>query len=228
MFGSIGGAQGVGGPLHNSIGGEDFIRHIGNDKLIYDFKEGSGTTVHDKSHCGNDGTFGAGAAVPTWKRNSLYFDGGDYVDLTGITHGISTGAFSFVINVSDWNADAMILYQSSQNIPIQNTSDKIRFFISGHRYVSLAGLSTTSPVFAIITRDGSGNLECYLNNKIQKQAQTDAGTIAYAGSAAVSMGSNTAHDDFFLLGTMYSFRILNKGLSGIECQQEYLVNKFSN
>ncbi len=55
---SIGGLNAIGVPLsHNAIGGEPFIRHIGNDKLIFDFKEGSGTTIKDKSHCGNDGTF---------------------------------------------------------------------------------------------------------------------------------------------------------------------------
>lgn len=55
---SIGGQCGIGIPLpNNQIGGENFIRHIGNDKLIFDFKEGSGTTVRDKSHCGNDGVF---------------------------------------------------------------------------------------------------------------------------------------------------------------------------
>jgi len=32
----------------------------------------------------------------------------------------------------------------------------------------------------------------------------------------------------YFLGYYYSFRILNKGLSGIEAQQIYLSNKFSN
>ena len=93
---SIGGNQGVGGPIpRNAIGGENFIRHIGNDKLIYDFKSGNGTTVKDRSREGNDGTFGAGAAAPTWKRNALYFDGGDDVIFPGIhTTGID---FTFII-----------------------------------------------------------------------------------------------------------------------------------
>lgn len=82
MFNQIGGLNAIGSPLPpDQIGGESFIRHIGNDKLIFDFHEGSGTTVHDKSGNGNDGTFGAGVKAPTWKRNSLYFDGGDYIDL---------------------------------------------------------------------------------------------------------------------------------------------------
>ena len=104
MFGQIGGLNAIGAPLlDNQIGGESFIRHIGNDKLLFDFHEGSGTTVHDKSHNNNNGTLGAGDAAPTWKRNSLYFDGGDYVDLTGISHGISTGEFTLCFSMNRLN-----------------------------------------------------------------------------------------------------------------------------
>ena len=78
MFNQIGNVNGIGAPLPpNQMGGENFIRHIGDDKLIFDFKSGNGTIVKDRSRESNNGTFGAGAAAPTWKRNGLYFDGAD-------------------------------------------------------------------------------------------------------------------------------------------------------
>lgn len=48
------------------------------------FNEGSGLKTFDLSGNGNHGTFGAGAAAPTWKPSrtgiALDFDGGDYID----------------------------------------------------------------------------------------------------------------------------------------------------
>ena len=48
---------------------------------IYLCNEGSGTALTDRS--GNDyhGTFGAGAAAPTWSAEGLVFAGGQYVTL---------------------------------------------------------------------------------------------------------------------------------------------------
>jgi len=49
------------------------------------FNEGSGNKVFDLSGNGNDGTFAAGGASPSWLAgkfgSALDFDGGDYVDL---------------------------------------------------------------------------------------------------------------------------------------------------
>lgn len=90
----IGSASGIGAPLPpDRIGGDNFPRYIG-DRLILDFHEGAGTTVQDLSGNGNDGTFGAGAAAPTWERNRLSFDGGDYINCRNdssfdITDGIT-------------------------------------------------------------------------------------------------------------------------------------------
>ena len=226
----IGCGRGIGGALRHALQGESFIRHIGNDKLILDFHEGSGTTIRDKSHCGNDGTFGAGAAAPTWRRNSLYFDGGDYVILTGITHGISTGEFTFCFSVDGFGTDGdRVLYdQETIRLIVYRHSDKITLLFTGtFIYLTDVGIGS-KPTILQITRDTSGNIEAYVNGIAQGAGESNATDESYDGVSKVKMGSNYSNTGSWFIGTMYSFRILNKGLSGIESQQEYLANKFSN
>ena len=227
LFNTIGNNSGIGCPISpNQIGGENFIRHIA-DKLHYQFKEGSGTTCRDLSCEGNDGTFGAGAAAPTWKRNSLYFDGGDYVDLTGIAHGISTGEFTFCFHLNNFPEVDYVFDQLTARIAIFNrsTENYITFYHDGYNQVSDTEIDAILPISFQITRDVSTNLECYVNGRMQGKAQTESGDLTYDGTSVVMLGSNNA-GSVFLTSTMYSFRILNKGLSGIECFQEYLSQKF--
>ena len=222
----IGCGRGIGGALRHTLQGESFIRHIGNDKLIYDFKEGIGTTVHDKSHCGNDGTFGAGAAAPTWKRNSLYFDGGDYVDLTGINHGISTGGFTFCCSMSNFSAGSILYDQEQTRFPIYNHPDRITIDAGATIIITDTGISSISPIIFQITRNLSGGIECFINGKSSDKGITFTTNITYNGISKMVLGARYSQDSLFLTSTMYFFRILNKGLSEIECQNEYLANKF--
>ena len=220
---SIGGQMGIGAPISERIGGESFIRHCGADKLIYDFKAGSGTVVYDKSHNNNNGVFGAGAAAPTWRRNSLYFDGGDYVTLTGINHGISTGEFTISSFLNNFNNNSMYFDQGTVRMYAYCIDNKISF--SG-TYITDTGIPTIKPISIQITRDNSTNLECYINGKAQNKGQSLATDFTYNGTSNVKSGSNYVPSASYLIATMYSLRILNKGLSGIECFQEYLANKF--
>ena len=227
---SIGGQRGIGAPLpNNSIGGENFIRHVGSDKLIVDLHEGSGATVYDKSHNGNNGTFGAGAAAPTWRRNSLYFDGGDYVDLTGISHGITTGGFTFCFSLNRYYgaaAWANILAQHSIAFFITRNNDQIKFYKAGEEVLSDTGISAIVPIIFQVTRDNSGNLECYINGKDSNKGESNTADLTYNGSSFISLGCASDFLNNFITATIYSFHILNRCLSGIECQQEYLANLF--
>ena len=223
----VGGQCGIGSALSpNQIGGESFIRHIGNDKLIYDFKSGSGTVVHDKSHCGNNGTFGAGAAALTWRRNSLYFDGGDYVTLTGINHGISTGGLTFCCSLSNFSDSNYLFDQQTVRFIVNSSDDKIRSYQDSLGYLLTdSGISSITPISSQVTRDNSGNLECYVNGKSSAKGLSASTDVTYNGTSEIRLGSSYTGSNRFT-GTMYSFRILNKGLSGIEAQQIYLSNKF--
>jgi len=235
MFNQIGGLNSVGGPLSdNQIGGESFIRHCGNDKLIYDFKSGSGTTVYDKSHCGNNGTFGVGTAAPTWRRNSLYFDGGDYVncgkqasinDMTEITYVLQ-------INPVVDSATIILIDKDAKKYIYLHTDNKLRGVIFGA--VNANGYTETiiSNVKKniIITFSSIGDRKIYFyvdGTKVPNSTSNIAATLPLTSDANGDLYlASRAGTQYFYTGTMYSFRIFNKGLSGIECQQEYLANKF--
>lgn len=80
---------------HPSIG-----TPVGSAVLQYKMNEGFGTTVHDSSPQGNDGTI-AGSSSPSWSTNgkfgkALSFDGNDYIT---IGSGLS---FSSAVTISAW------------------------------------------------------------------------------------------------------------------------------
>lgn len=84
----------------------------------YDFNQGAGTTLTDISGNGNNGTFGAGGAAPTWIANTggLLFAGGQQVTLpAGITGSVKTIQIFVSAKSSAWNA-------SGYNSPIISSS----------------------------------------------------------------------------------------------------------
>lgn len=230
---SIGNGRGIGGCLRHALQGEDFIRHCGNDKLIFDFKSGSGTVVKDRSREGNDGTFGAGAAAPTWKRNSLYFDGGDYVDCGDKPSLQPTDELTLIINVNhSVIADTLGMIQTNDVygnngylLTVFATNNKFGFYIDENGAGNWKSIFSDNVVTAnvwnclIATFDGTAKL--YQDSFLQVDVDT-ATKITYA-NATTKIGTYKA---LYMTGYIKNVRILNKGLSGIECQQEYLCQKW--
>ena len=225
MFNQIGGLNAIGAPLSpNQIGGESFIRHIGNDKLIFDFHEGSGTKVYDKSHCGNNGTFAAGAAAPTWQRNSLYFDGGDFIDL-GSTHTLAVAKSTFLVQIKPTVLSGyhiIYLLDSTPKFYINVSSYKSLFYNAQNNPEGDTAFVANVSEHRGITHDGA-NTKFYLNGCPDGII---ANTVAVSTTASQgNIGGDTGGTQN-LIGIMYSFRVLDYALSQIEIQQEYLANKF--
>lgn len=234
MFNQIGGLNAVGAPLpSNQIGGESFVRHIGNDKLILDFHGGSGTTVHDKSHCGNDGTFGAGAAAPTWKRNELCFDGGDYItvaddDTLDITSEITLEA---VLRVNN-SAGTYLIFDkrpgtTEYNYYFRINSGYMRFAFYNAEHINLtddtARLEKEIRSHLVCVYDRT-DIKLYKDNtKIKSASQA---SIMIGDASDLVIGKSNYDSVSYLDGSTYILRIYNKVLSPVEIQQNYLVNKF--
>lgn len=73
----------------------------------YDFNQGAGTTLTDLSGNGNNGTFGAAGAAPTWIANTggLLFSGGQQVTLpSGITGSVKTIQIFVSAKSTAWNS----------------------------------------------------------------------------------------------------------------------------
>lgn len=231
MFNQIGGLNSIGAPLPpNQIGGENFIRHVGSDKLILDFHEGSGTIVHDKSHCGNDGTL-TNPTDLTWLRNELEFGG-------------TNGYVSTTIDLTDYSEYTICIffkgYQVGTNIFVGQSKVGDRVF--SMRYITAAAsgerlsvydgvnviygddISINDKCHFIAVEEGSGNSFYLYQNGMLKDS--DDGNLP--SSSAITLLIGCEEEVNYANTIMYFVSVLNKCLSGIECQNEYLLNKFSN
>lgn len=236
MFNQIGGLNAIGAPMSpHQIGGENFIRHIGNDKLIFDFHEGSGTTVRDKSREGNDGTFGAGAAAPTWKRNSLYFDGNDYIDLAqnflAKSDFINGGSVMFIHKVPALSGKQFLFSIEGAWFLVFNADGKVVFDIDG---------SSTAPSSISSSEYDDNNYYCTIVTWDKETSATVRNIIdgVEDGSSTQNLynidalnrisviGDQYNHGGWSLIGSLKMVRILSKCLSGIEAQQIFLSQKW--
>lgn len=104
----VGSVSGIGAPISpDCIGGEEFIRYIG-DKLVLIFCEGGGSVTKDLSGGGNNGRFKS-LHEPKWEKNCVLFDGVDDVINCGRMSGISNifddgGTIVAYINVNSTGA----------------------------------------------------------------------------------------------------------------------------
>jgi lysophospholipase L1-like esterase len=64
----------------------------------YDFLQGSGSVLADKSGSGNNGTLGSGAQAPSWTSQGLYFPAGSNVALPSALNGTQTLFAAVYIN----------------------------------------------------------------------------------------------------------------------------------
>jgi hypothetical protein len=227
MFNSIGNGRGIGGPLRHAVPGENFIRHIGNDKLIFDFKSGSGTTVKDRSREGNDGTLGAGAGAPTWKRNSLYFDGTatEYIDC-GLDYTFANCFFVFRIKPVNAINNRYLFDQSadSRGVLIGYQDGYLNMYSSGYP-TGTAGdtqIETKINIWQDIVIGVNGTKVYGYRNGVEIFKKT--GTWVSMHNDLVV--GNHANKTLGYNGYIKNVRILNRCLSGIEAQNEYLSQKF--
>lgn len=84
--GAISGASAVGSVLSASATAD------------YDFMQGSGTVLTDRSGNNNNGTLGSGTLAPTWTSQGLYFPGGANVSLPAALNGSRTFIAAIYIN----------------------------------------------------------------------------------------------------------------------------------
>lgn len=226
---SIGSTSGIGASLSpNQVGGDNFIRYIG-DRLILDFHEGAGTTVQDLSGNGNDGTFGAGAAAPTWERNRLRFGGSGSIDWIAIsddlTLGLSVMTLEAHIKEDVHVSDAEFIFKGSTNYYLLGVSaNKGILFVLSRDSVddSIEGgadLSITSPSHCTGIWDGS-TMRIYLNGSVQPETQSSSGSVDTSGED-VYLGGGVGFD-----GTISFVRITATTFSAPQVLQEYLWNRF--
>lgn len=234
----IGCGRGIGGCLRHALQGENFIRHVGNDKLIFDFHEGNGITCHDLSHNNNDGTL-TNPTDLTWKRNELQFGGtnGHIVVADDDTLDFGTANFTIIMMLKQRVEDTETVITKNTQVGESPAGEK-----KWQLHMKTSGYYFAANAVVVTNNDTSYDDQCF-HSMILKRVGNDANWnidgkpdgvgvgvfsgLSFSNNINLYIGARITADICFN-GFMKIVRILNKGLSGIECQQEYLANKFSN
>jgi lysophospholipase L1-like esterase len=182
---------------------------------LYDYQQGAvATTLYDKSRNGHNGTFGAGAAAPTWSAAGLVFAGAQ-----GVSVSFATQAPMTIIT-----ALAPSSFAGSQ-IFIASTANNNQDGIAGGKYQSYVGYGavhaqiltdTTSPVIFESDRGVEG-LEVWENGiPIAFSPQS-----SFPLTEAIKMIGESAYSSFCFLGTIYYQAIYSVILTNSERLQAY-------
>ena len=226
----IGCGRGIGGCLRHSLQGENFIRHIGNDKLIFDFKENGGTVLRDKSHNNNNGVFGAGAVAPTWIRDGLSFDGASQVVIAdNVDIRFGTGDFTIIMQIANYMAaDGTFLSKGRTGAAewwLWDNDGNLRWYSNGSTMSMISSgitIRDDSKHHIVIRRKGSlGNM--FFDGIDIKRDVTSSCDLST--DKVIYIGRSLSGGDF-CTATISYILICKKALSQIEIQQNYLANKF--
>jgi hypothetical protein len=153
---------------------------------------GSGTIWTDLSGRGNNGTFGASTAAPTYSSTnggSIAFDGtDDYISITSNTNvaGLTTYSVSIWVycNLGSSGIDSRFFWRGNYGVLLSKDTNNLFFFylrssitISG----SIGGVGTSSSVLEnwnniALTYDGS-TMRAYLNGNLAGSTSMTGGII---------------------------------------------------
>jgi hypothetical protein len=147
--------------------------------------------LRDRSRWGNDGTFGAGAAAPSWVQLpsgawALSFDGDDLITASAIPQLSANRSFSVLtfFKSEDTGASKVILRNSL------SANDRISLWLSTAEYVFFEiydGATTTIVNFVVATR--YTHIAAVLNSGTMKLYTNGVDTTNASGSAG---GTSTA------------------------------------
>jgi hypothetical protein len=195
---------------------------------------GTGSTWGDLSGNGNNGTFGASTAAPTFSSSNggcIVFDGSnDYVSTSFAINGTNsfTACCWFKLNtvVKNWHS-IVDAYKDSIDRNFQlwvHNNSKLYIYHLGTAHSGDGLLAINTWYNAVFSYSGSGNGILYLNNFVLNASiPKGAGT---GGNINVNIGARTdlnssSHTD----GNIAQFSIYNRALSANEVRQNFEATK---
>jgi hypothetical protein len=193
---------------------------------VYSFNEGSGTTVHDSSGNGNNGTLQGGAAWTTSGRygNAISFNGTNaYVNVPNSSSVQLTTAMTLEAWINPTLRNGVwrdVIYKGNDKYYLEadSTSGKpVAGGILGGSYGEIYGpsaVTTNTWTHLAGTYDGA-TLRLYVNG-VQVNSRAQTGAIAISTNA-LQFGGDSIYGQYFQ-GTIDEIRIYNRALSATEIQ----------
>lgn len=184
------------------------------------FYEGAGSRVNDLSGNGNAGTLGAGVTSPSWIAGkfgpALSFDGGDYIDVTGILAGTN---HTIVLWVYSTTANVGYLIDSEtgrEALRYQYPGGDGPSYWDGAWHTSSVSMSPNKWQQLALVRKGTAG-EIYIDGK---SVFSDTGTaISLGGTTAI--GSRFSKDTEYFTGKIDHIMIFDHALNASQIAQLY-------
>jgi len=194
----------------------------------YSFNEGSGTTLHDTSGNGNNGTLQGGASWTTSGKygGAISFNGTNaYINVPNSSSLQVTSAMTLEawVNPSLVNgAWRDVIYKGNDNYYLEADSTGIKpvaggtFGGSNGNAIGTGALTVNTWAHLAGTYDGA-TLRLYVNG-VQVSSVAKTGAIT-ASTNALQIGGDSIYGQYFP-GTIDEIRIYNRALSATEIQSD--------
>jgi hypothetical protein len=191
----------------------------------------SGSTIYDLSGNGNNGTFGASTAAPTFSGDNgggLTFNGDDRIDNNNFTlHQINAGTLEWWVKTPSVLATLMYIggvggtttYGATRVIRVWNGMFSLVHYGGGTNedWNSIISVSTNTLYHLVQTWNGI-SVSLYINNI--GYSNTRSGLITPTGTN-LSLGISPFNTSAFWIGRIYTMRLYNKALNELEIEQNY-------
>jgi hypothetical protein len=193
------------------------------------FDDGSGTTAHDSSGNGNDGTLG-GSTLPVWTNSALYFNGSSYISAgtnnVPITYPISV---SYWVNFTSGGGGAVVSRLLWGSEADWRCDDADGFLNVGGG--NIADVSFTNTIddgtWHLVTEtvvdngNGTGTAYIYLDGNAISSNASGTSYGPNVGTSTISIGVQSDYASTPFTGLMDDVRIYNRTLSDSEIQTLY-------
>ena len=197
----------------------------------WDFDEGTGTILHDKSGNGNDGTIYGATWVDGIKGKALSFDGtGDYVDISNdpalvISGNVSLEVWVMIDTLSGLQNIVRKSY-AGYNYYMRLEDDRIAFKCGGltPKAVYSTELLETGKWYHFVGVYDGTHLRLYINSRLDSSVVTSGRILTSDESLAI--GAISGGSTEYFKGTIDEVRIYNRALSAEEIQAHY--NEIAN
>lgn len=204
--------------------------------------EYTGTTIADASGNGNTGTFGGGAAAPTWVNSGahcLSFDGGDVITGTdtGFPSGNSARGISVWFNttknhVALWS-QSVILGYGLNNLNQATIIGMINPGVANKIFVSQYGNLVSTPLayndglwhLVVVVFNGVNTWSIYIDGAFKISGAMTTATVLNGTSLSIGAGSGAAYP---WTGLIDEPRIYGRILNQTQITNLYLTGKLKH
>lgn len=205
--------------------------------------EGSGNKVYDLSGNGNTGTFGAGAASPTWVAGKSGYridfdDHDDYIDLgTNLNNILSVKNFSFVMRLCNPVGGQFIFSNRKADdtdevrVKYEDDTDGVRFIYDDDDVGAVVVASnvdmSSGKSFDIAGTIDSSAIKIYVDGILKNTSDVSgSGSLVFDDNSVIGARKTggayrDAGDATYYGGQLEFFYLYNRALSASEIAQHY-------